>query len=919
MKVTRLQLGVYNGQGNQQPFCLYLFPLVASSQQDMSPKTTIHSPFYRLRDIDTIFFESPTEFMFKTGKIPKIYFDTPGYCFYERSGDIFLSARAVGETATRLGNHLLAEFCKYGREDIISGMADRLLSDITILSRMAPAEAEFEFFSISSPCLPTFSPRSDYGSHVGSPSNLGSPTKSPHLIPPPPVSGKKRMSFEEILHSNDSSDDKRHSPRMDQSAVSPAGSDKGTSTFKQETSATCSKSDRSDIRSPNRSPRSSPHSPSFPDSQGALIINDDIRLRKKRRVAVSPIGSNKIKATNNPEVMEQVRNTLKRHSVAGYNNSGSSSHGAWDSTKRTSTARVNRNSRNLSVFAPPYNDTHSRPCVVNGQNHASSLSNGHDPLPMTAPITRSASNKQSSFGYSLSTNSAFRPAIKMHSASTSASINGLISPHNIDDVHPERSPMTSPQVSIQFSPSTAASPMLPSEQPTKESFVNLFDNFYDAVADTRSLKSTLEEQIRKTTTLLQALQASGSMIESLVRGHFREMQTEVVKDLVKLEKRIAKVEERMRQSTNVGMSPSPPIEADRRLSDISTASSDMGYGHQNENNEGSPRHLSVGQPSQSSPPLSAGLSRGEETQQQDYQEALSAIKARLESLERRIDAPKSGLLHNVEYTPIPRLKERTVPVHRWIVQVVLFFTVSVLNNIALGYRISVPLHIIFRSGGLMVSMILGWALAGKRYTMKQVISVVMVTLGVALATISSANINTKDVTIDVSTSDYVMGITLLSIALILSCIMGLYQEFTYKKYGSNWREGLFYTHFLALPLFFLFYSDIKGQIQSFNNSPLVSLDDMITKFKGDLHSFGRARSVMKHCYLPQTWIYLLINSHTSVQPRFVCVSGVHRLNSISTALTLNLVLNLRKFTSLVISVWFFDNEFHFGMKLGGLL
>ncbi|CAG8684731.1 3243_t:CDS:2, partial [Acaulospora morrowiae] len=623
MKVTRLQLGVYNGQGNQQPFCLYLFPLVASLQneQDTNPKTMIHSPFYRLRDIDTIFFESNTEFMFKTGKIPQIYFETPGYCFYERSGDIFLSARAVGETATRLGNHLLAEFCKYGKEDIISGMADRLLSDITILSRMAPAEAEFEFFSVDSPCPPT---TSDHGSRVGSQNNSSSPMQTSHLSPPP-VNGKKRMSFEEILHSNDISDDGRCSPRVNERIVSPTGSDKGVATVKQEQSPVYSGG--------NRSPRS-PHSPPS-DLQNDLVTNDDTRSRKKRRVAVSPIGSNKIKATSNPEVMEQVRSTLKRHSVAGYNNVGSSQC-AWNSNKRNSISRANRNSRNLSVYAPPYNDVHSR-----SYNPGSGLSN-HSPLPMTAPVARSTSNKHSIAGYPLSANSAFKPATKMHPASTSASINGLISPHNVEDTHLVRSPMTSPQVNVQFSSSNSASPMLPTnEQPTKESFIHLFDNLYDTVADTRSLKSTLEEQIRKTTTLLQALQASGTMIESLVRGHFREMQTEVVKDLVRLENRIAKVEERMRHNVNVvGMSPSPPIEADRRLSDISTASSDMGYGHpssnQNENNESSSRYLLVEQHTHSSPPLSAASLQGEETQQQDYQEALSAIKARLESLERRM-------------------------------------------------------------------------------------------------------------------------------------------------------------------------------------------------------------------------------------------------------------------------------------------
>ncbi|CAG8605690.1 4984_t:CDS:2 [Acaulospora morrowiae] len=226
-----------------------------------------------------------------------------------------------------------------------------------------------------------------------------------------------------------------------------------------------------------------------------------------------------------------------------------------------------------------------------------------------------------------------------------------------------------------------------------------------------------------------------------------------------------------------------------------------------------------------------------------------------------------GLFHHLEYrppSPILRLKKRTVPVYRWVVQVVLFFTVSVLNNIALGYRISVPLHIIFRSGGLIISMVLGWALAGKRYTLKQVISVVMVTLGVVLATISSGSINTKGRVIDVSTSDYVIGIILLSIALILSGIMGLYQEFTYQKYGSNWRESLFYTHFLALPLFCIFYSDIAGQIQSFNNSRLISLDIVINKVPGDFHVLDQARSVLTNCSLPQTWLYLIMNVLTQM-------------------------------------------------------
>lgn len=50
--------------------------------------------------------------------------------------------------------------------------------------------------------------------------------------------------------------------------------------------------------------------------------------------------------------------------------------------------------------------------------------------------------------------------------------------------------------------------------------------------------------------------------------------------------------------------------------------------------------------------------------------------------------------------------------------------------------------------------------------------------------------------------------------------------------------------------------------------------------------------------------------------RFMCISGVHRLTSLSSALTLNFILNLRKFSSLLISVLYFENGFGFEMAVG---
>ena len=78
-----------------------------------------------------------------------------------------------------------------------------------------------------------------------------------------------------------------------------------------------------------------------------------------------------------------------------------------------------------------------------------------------------------------------------------------------------------------------------------------------------------------------------------------------------------------------------------------------------------------------------------------------------------------------------------MPVARWIPNILLFFTVNMLNNFAFGYNISVPVHIILRSGGSVTTILVGF-LWGKRFTRMQVFSVAMLTAGVIIAAMSDA-------------------------------------------------------------------------------------------------------------------------------------------------------------------------------------
>lgn len=84
------------------------------------------------------------------------------------------------------------------------------------------------------------------------------------------------------------------------------------------------------------------------------------------------------------------------------------------------------------------------------------------------------------------------------------------------------------------------------------------------------------------------------------------------------------------------------------------------------------------------------------------------------------------------------LKPRQIPFFRWATIVTLFFLTSTLNSASLGYSVSIPVYIIFRSGGTLVTMSMGWLIAGKRYTTRQIASVTLLTGGVVLATWSNA-------------------------------------------------------------------------------------------------------------------------------------------------------------------------------------
>ncbi|KAI8875333.1 hypothetical protein K501DRAFT_233824 [Backusella circina FSU 941] len=113
-------------------------------------------------------------------------------------------------------------------------------------------------------------------------------------------------------------------------------------------------------------------------------------------------------------------------------------------------------------------------------------------------------------------------------------------------------------------------PTIPPQTPTtnshaalkRQQFMQPFEHLFDTIETTRSLKSTLDDQIRRSSTLIQTLQASTTTIEGLVRNHVKEAHRDAVskmdESLDRLLKRIGELEEKAGVSKEEVSLVSPP-------------------------------------------------------------------------------------------------------------------------------------------------------------------------------------------------------------------------------------------------------------------------------------------------------------------------------------------------------------------------
>lgn len=172
---------------------------------------------------------------------------------------------------------------------------------------------------------------------------------------------------------------------------------------------------------------------------------------------------------------------------------------------------------------------------------------------------------------------------------------------------------------------------------------------------------------------------------------------------------------------------------------------------------------------------------------------------------------------------------------------------------------------------------------------------------------------------EVSTPEFTTGLAILLVAQFLSAYMGAYVEDTYAQYGASWTENLFYSHFLSLPLFLPLSGTLRAQWSSLAatapldlsayapRSPRPSSASMLDSLM--LQTRAGAES------LPRGVFFLLVNAGTQL----ACISGVNLLSAKSSAVTVTIVLNIRKLVSFILSTILFGHQLSPKMALGAAL
>jgi UDP-xylose/UDP-N-acetylglucosamine transporter B4 len=246
---------------------------------------------------------------------------------------------------------------------------------------------------------------------------------------------------------------------------------------------------------------------------------------------------------------------------------------------------------------------------------------------------------------------------------------------------------------------------------------------------------------------------------------------------------------------------------------------------------------------------------------------------------------------------------------------------SVLANYAFAYKISVTIFTLVRSCNIIATVLLGYLVFGQRFSLDQLVCVAAVTIGIFVASTGEAKTlpasrranasctncqdpaPSADGDSDVELSTWAIGIAMLAFVQLLQGFLGHVQAGLYKRFqhlapkNELCDEYLFTSHIAAL-------------------LPLLLLrDDITVAAKAAWASEPLALPFQLPFQLPSRVVWLFVNNISQT----ICLKGVFRASATLSPLALTILLSVRKFVSVIVSIVVFSNPWSNYHSLATLL
>jgi solute carrier family 35 (UDP-xylose/UDP-N-acetylglucosamine transporter), member B4 len=206
---------------------------------------------------------------------------------------------------------------------------------------------------------------------------------------------------------------------------------------------------------------------------------------------------------------------------------------------------------------------------------------------------------------------------------------------------------------------------------------------------------------------------------------------------------------------------------------------------------------------------------------------------------------------------------------------------SHLNNDVFRYDLPMPTHIIFRSSQAVSTLFFGWCFWHKTYGILKIVGSALIAIGVVLFTLDVQIKPQADAT---AQQNSIIGISILMVITVMNSLCSLYKEQVYQRKDQtdptlirfDWKEIVYYNHMFGL----IFYIPMCTQIYK----EFCTFKDIVDVVQ-DGHVMGM---------LFYNWVTQL-----------VCIVGVNVLLFKVTALTLTIILLVKRFLSLLLSIVMF--------------